>query len=96
MVQSLLTTWSELGRRAAVIAGAGVALLALVQDCPVWVASARGAGALVAVALIAHGVAGVLAWSADGDRAEARARMLAEHSPALAEQMLSKNGGLHE
>jgi hypothetical protein len=96
MGQGFLTAWSELGRRAAAIAGASVALVALMQDCPVWVASARGACALAFVALLAHVSTRVLAWSAAGDREEARARLAAAHPPALAEKVLSKHGGARE
>ena len=43
---------SALGRRVAVGSGALIALLSLLVDAPVWVASARGAVTAVAVLLV--------------------------------------------
>ena len=86
MGQGLVIAWTDFGRRAAVIAGMCVALVSLIEDCPVWVASARGAGAIVAVLLLAHWIMRLIAWSHAGAREELRARTAATLPPALAEK----------
>ena len=74
MSPGLASLWSEWERRLAVVAGAAVALFALAQHCPVWVACGRGAAALVAVALHGRWIGRLIAWSLAGDRQEAAAR----------------------
>lgn len=86
MGQGLVIAWTDFGRRAAVLAGMCVAIVSLIEDCPVWVASARGAAAIVAVLLLAHWITRLIAWSYAGDREEMRARMAATPQPALAEK----------
>jgi hypothetical protein len=93
MGPALVTAWTEIGRRTAVIAGMGVALGSLMQHCPVWVASARGAGTLIGTALLVHWIARLLSWSSEGDREEARVRAAANHPPAAGDALLSKSGG---
>ena len=48
-VHPLSSVWPDLGRRLAVAAAACVALLSIWMDCPLWVASARGAATLMAM-----------------------------------------------
>lgn len=50
--QSVGLGLASLGRRVAVGSGALVALVSLLVDVPVWVASARGAGTAIAVLLV--------------------------------------------
>lgn len=77
MTTGLVIAWTEFGRRTAVIAGMGIALVSLIQDCPLWVASVRGAATIAVVALIAHTIARLLQWSTTGDREENLARLAA-------------------
>lgn len=70
----LITVWTDLGRRLAVVAGLCAALVSLIADCPLWVASARGAVTTLVLATLAHGIARLLAWSGTGDREENLAR----------------------
>jgi hypothetical protein len=70
MSPGLVIAWTDFGRRTAVVAGMGVALISLIQDCPLWVASARGAATIVTLAVIVHLVNRLLAWSSAGDREE--------------------------
>lgn len=67
---ALLHVWTDFGRRLAVLAGLGAALVSLVVDAPVWVASARGTGTTLVLVLLVHVIARVLAWSGAGDREE--------------------------
>ena len=53
MTFDLQTTWRDLTRRLAVLAAAGAGLLSLVMDAPVTVAALRGAGAYVALLVVA-------------------------------------------
>lgn len=50
----LAAAWLGLSRRVAVAAGALAALVSLIFDTPVWVASLRGAGTWFAVLVLAH------------------------------------------
>jgi len=50
--QSVATGLSALGRRVSVGSGALIALVSLLVDAPVWVASARGAGTAIAGLLL--------------------------------------------
>ncbi|HTF91368.1 MAG TPA: hypothetical protein VK843_23355 [Planctomycetota bacterium] len=93
MGQGLVIAWSEIGRRAAVLAGMCVALVSLIQKCPLWVASARGAGTIVVVALIVHWIARLLAWSSEGDREENRVRVPMPIEPLVREKSPVKPGG---
>jgi hypothetical protein len=68
---ALVKLWTDSGRRLAVIAGLGAALVSLIADCPLWVASSRGAGTTLALAMLVHWIARLLTWSAAGDREEA-------------------------
>ena len=70
MTTGLVSAWTDIGRRIAVIAGMGVALIALISDCPLWVACARGAATIAALLVLAHVVARLLVWSHAGDRQE--------------------------
>jgi len=85
MAPGLVIAWTDMGRRTAVIAGMGVALISLVANCPLWVASARGAVTIVALASIFHVVARLLAWSSAGDREENLARRAASGERGRAE-----------
>lgn len=49
----LLTTWFALGKRGAVAAGALAALVSLLHDAPLWVATLRGAAVWAAVLALA-------------------------------------------
>jgi len=94
MGQVLVTIWTDYTRRAAVIAGMCVALGSLIVDCPVWVASARGACTIAGTMLLAHAVARLLAWSTAGDREEHRARLAAaDPRNQLATSVSNKSGG---
>ena len=74
MATGLVFAWTDFGRRTAVVAGMGVALVSLINECPLWVASVRGAATIVVVALIVHWITRLLAWSSAGDREEALAK----------------------
>ncbi|MEO6708483.1 MAG: hypothetical protein ABI054_11745 [Planctomycetota bacterium] len=93
MGQGLVIAWSEIGRRTAVVAGMCVALVSLIQKCPLWIASARGAATIVLVALIVHWFARLLAWSSEGDREESRARVPMAIEPLAREKPPAKPGG---
>lgn len=69
----LCIAFTDFGRRLAVLAGLGAALLSLIEDCPVWVASARGACTTIVLALLVAVIVRVLAWSGAGDAQEALA-----------------------
>ncbi len=86
MGQTLVTAWTEFGRRTAVLAGMCVAIGSLIEDCPVWVASLRGAGTIITVALLVHWFARLLAWSCAGDREESRAQSALLNKPASLEK----------
>jgi hypothetical protein len=75
--QALVQSFTDYGRRAAVLAGLCAALISLIEDCPVWVASVRGAGTTVGVALLVHGIVRLIVWSGEGDREEAMAEAAA-------------------
>lgn len=75
MSTGLGIVWSEWERRLSVAAGALVAFLSLLQDCPVWVSCARGLGALVVVGFVGRSLSRLIAWSQAGDRLEAAARV---------------------
>jgi hypothetical protein len=81
----LITVWTDFGRRLAVVAGLCAALVSLIADCPLWVASARGAVTTLVMVLLAHGIARLLAWSRAGDREEAQARTAKPRERAAAE-----------
>jgi hypothetical protein len=95
MAPGLVSLWSDWERRLAVAAGAIVAFVSLLQHCPVWVACARGAVALVVVALLARGIARVLAWSAAGDRIEAAAKAKAGLESGCVEPVRATTQGEH-
>ena len=82
---ALLHVWTDFGRRLAVVAGLGAALVSLVAEAPLWVASARGAGTTLVLALLVHVIARLLAWSAAGDREEALALSAKSGERAAAE-----------
>jgi hypothetical protein len=50
---SVQTAWQDLTRRLAVVAGAGGALVSLLNDAPVNIAAMRGAGAFFGLLLVA-------------------------------------------
>ena len=95
MTTSLVLTWSEFGRRTAVVAGMAVALLSLIADCPLWVASARGVVTIIVLVLLVRGIAGLLVWSSVGDREESLAKRAASNQPARVESDALKLGGRH-
>jgi hypothetical protein len=86
MSPGLVIAWTDFGRRTAVLAGMGVALISLVQHCPLWVASARGAATIVVLALIVQLVTRLLVWSNAGDRDESLAKLAASGDRARAEK----------
>jgi hypothetical protein len=55
--------WLSLGNRLAVASGAAVGLGSLLVDAPVWVASLRGAGTVVAVLVVARQGLRLLTWT---------------------------------
>ena len=89
MGQGLVIAWTDFGRRTAVLAGMAVAIVSLIQDCPVWVASLRGAGTIVVVLLLVNWIARLIDWSCVGDREEARARIASASQPAHAEKKVA-------
>ena len=86
MSPGLVNSWADFGRRTAVVAGMGVALISLVQHCPLWVACARGAATLVTLALLIHLITRLLVWSCAGDREENLAKIAASNDRGLAEK----------
>jgi hypothetical protein len=52
--QRLSATWLALGRRTAAAAGASAALVSLIYDTPLWVASLRGTLVWVSVLVLAR------------------------------------------
>ena len=77
MTPGLINAWSDLGRQFAVLAGMVTALMSLVAGCPLWVASIRGAAAILGVVLIVHLIGRLIVWSTVGDREERTARVAA-------------------
>ena len=61
-VHPLSVGWSALARRLSVAAGALAALLSLLARTPVWVASARGLAAFLAVVIAARLAGRLLVW----------------------------------
>ncbi len=86
MSPGLVISWTDFGRRAAVVAGMGVAMISLVQHCPLWVACVRGAATLVVLALIVEVFTRLLVWSSAGDREENLAKVAAPNDRGLAEK----------
>lgn len=64
----LQTAWRDLTRRLAVLAAAGAGLLSLVMDAPVTTAALRGAGAYVALMVVAK--IGALGMASTSSRAK--------------------------
>lgn len=68
---SIRTTWTALGHRTAVVAGAGTGLVALLGDVPPGAASLRGAGAWLAVLVVFRGGGRLLEMAARREPTEA-------------------------
>ena len=83
---ALFSAWTDFGRRLAVLGGLAAALISLVMDCPLWVASARGAVTTLVLLVLAHGIARLIAWSGAGDREEALALSVPTSRHAEAEK----------
>ena len=62
-VHSVELAWLSLGKRIAVASGAAVGLGSLLVDAPVWVASLRGAGTVLAVLFVVHQGLRVTTWA---------------------------------
>lgn len=77
MTETLITAhklsaaWLALGKRAAVAAGALAALVALIHDAPLWVATLRGAAVWAAVLALAFAGRAWLARSVAGSEGRA-------------------------
>lgn len=61
---SVQTAWQDLTRRLAAVAGAGGALVSLLNDAPVNIAAMRGAGAYFALLLLAKGASALMTATA--------------------------------
>lgn len=79
MSPGLVISWTDFGRRTAVVAGMGVALISLIQHCPLWVACMRAAATLVVLVLIVALITRLLVWSSAGDREENLAKIAASN-----------------
>jgi hypothetical protein len=76
--ESLDSVWRATGRRIAVAAGAGTALVSLAVHVPVHVAALRGGLALCGVLAVARATAAALKKAAASDRERSRRREGAE------------------
>ena len=64
---SLALAWASLGRRIAAASGALAALVALLQDVNLWMASLRGAATCLAVLVLVRLARAALEWSGRED-----------------------------
>ena len=60
---SLAAVWLSFGRRTSVAAGAAVALIALLNDVNLWMASLRGGLTLIGLRVLVRLTARALLWS---------------------------------